>query len=133
VPSGSSCSSPDGRLFTLAVTVSGWLQLTLPAAIALPRASSTNSLNADPSGGAVAGSMLWTARQEPVVASATSIRTCGATDLTFASIACQLVGGGAVTGLNSSPLISPRLSTASNTVNSGGLPAREIVATSCRG
>ncbi len=39
VPSGSFCSSPTP--LNCAVTVSGWSQRTLPAATALPSASST--------------------------------------------------------------------------------------------
>lgn len=41
VPSGSFWSTPDGRLLTFAVTVSGWSQRTLPAATASPSAYST--------------------------------------------------------------------------------------------
>jgi hypothetical protein len=41
VPSGSFWSTPEGRLSSFVVTVSGWSQRTLPAATALPSAYST--------------------------------------------------------------------------------------------
>ena len=41
VPSGSSWSSPEGRLLSCAVTVSSWFQRTVPDATAVPSASST--------------------------------------------------------------------------------------------
>jgi hypothetical protein len=58
VPSGSFCSTPEGRLLSCALTVSGRSQLTFPEATASPRAWSTYSFKTEPNGSGVSGSML---------------------------------------------------------------------------
>jgi hypothetical protein len=73
-------------------------------------------LKAEPSGAAAAGSMLCTGWHEPVLTSATSRRTWGATERTAASTPAQVAGTGVVVaGPIPSLLIRPRLSTVSAT------------------
>src|SRR5664279_4389629 len=82
-------------------------------------------------GAAVAGSIAWIGRQDPLVTSATRSLTCGATDRSSASTPSQVVGGagaeeGGVADIERSP-IEPFEVTAMPTPTRGGAPCVESV------
>ncbi len=73
-------------------------------------------MTAEPSGAGVPGAMLWISWHAPLLTSATSRCTWGATERRVASTSAQLAGVGSVlAGLILSQLTSPRLSTVSRT------------------
>jgi hypothetical protein len=111
VPSGLSCRVSDEKLLTRSVIVSFSSHVTLPEAIALAKAFSTYSLKTEATGTGVSASIVWIGRQVPLVTSATSNRTLGATERAALSTPAQLVGADGTAARRRRPLIRPCAST----------------------